>query len=188
MYQDALLEQMDPQRRRIDAPGLQATGDAGTMRDNAVPDAPSAPLSFTDRWAQATAGKRPTQATYAELDANPMFDDVTFQQDSGGRYRGRIQDPSGYVMDTNLNEGNDAAFMGGGEGTGGFGLMKRFHKSEVPGGWSAPGGGGGGMMPMGVPPGLQGLFSGSGDSKIQEGVEQYSRPNQYLQALMEQLS
>jgi hypothetical protein len=181
MYQDALLDQMDPQRKKIDAPGLQSPEDAGTMRQQAV-----GPQDYQSIFMNAAQGQRPSQASYAALDANPALDGFNFQQDSAGKYRGRIQDPSGMVYDTNLNEGNDAAFMGGGEGTGEFGFLKRFHKSEVPGGWSG-GGGGGGMMPAAPMAGLQGLFSGNGESEIQKGVEQYSDPSPYLAALLAQL-
>jgi hypothetical protein len=199
MYRDALLDELEPGRRQVAGPGLhapasiQAPVDPNNFELDGVPGLPGrqAGGNYQDIFMQAAAGKRPTQASYAELASVLGPQGFQFQQDSGGRYRGRIQDPSGMVYDTNLNEGNDEAFMGGGEGTGQFGFMKRFHKSEVPGGWSAGGGGGGmslkGMSAPNPMAGLEGLFSGSGDSAIQQGVAEYSEPSKYLEALLQQL-
>lgn len=176
--QDALVDQLG--KKQVDAPGFQAPG----APVDPVP-APG-PKDYSAMFTAATQGKRPSQQTYAELDA--MFDDndIGFQKNSAGQYRGRVKFGDGQIFDSNLNEGNDAAFLGGGEGTGSFGLLGRGHESQTDigkGGWSFGGGGGAPMPNLGTTAPIQ----GTAQAGIAPDLSGYTQASPYLAALMQML-
>jgi hypothetical protein len=189
-YQTALMDRLGTgtaQQKRVDAPGLQpgivAKDPAGPL-EMTPPPSTAGPVDYQSLLMGALQKNPYGQAGYAAAEKELGGSGIQFQKNSAGQYRGRVKLPNGDIVDTALNEGNDNAFLGGGQGTtGAYGFLNRGQEGLDAGGWSFGGPGKSQSMPfqpLPVPTGGETL-----PVEPQEPSPFSSSP--YLEALLQQL-
>jgi len=142
------------------------------------------PVDFQKLFMEAAGKQQYGQGGYAALEQELGQHGIQFQKNSAGQFRGRIKLPSGEIVDTALNEGNDNAFLGGQGGTtGAFGWMNRGKEGLDAGGWSFGGGASAparSAAPLSMPQSVQA-------AGITPDLAGYTQGSPYIQALIQAL-